>query len=127
MAKKSLQARVTIPKDIRELNGFDNYEGNKLVFFITEDSRVAFCHMEQAQNLNYEILAISHFDAKYRFFIPKNVAAYLGNLGSSFEEYYFTTYLNHSLIYLYKVDPDVALQMQRIQLKKLIATLPNVV
>lgn len=119
MARKNSQARLTIPKDIWDVVGFDDYTKPNFGFFITDDSRIAIMHVDLGTSFEYEFLGKCNFDCKHRFFIPKNVDTYLGD-GNV---YYFTTSLCQSSIYIYKLDVSVLQKRQNLQLQKLLASL----
>ena len=80
MAKKSAQARLTIPKDIWDTSKFDDYDKNSFGFFISNDSRAVIANILVGKNLNYEFLGSCSFDAKHRCFVPKNVLKKFYNL-----------------------------------------------
>lgn len=119
MARKSSQARLTIPKDIWDIVKFDNYNEPCFGFFITQDSRVVIADIHLGTECQYEYLGKCYFDEKHRFFVPKNVDAYLGE-GN---DYYFSTYLNQSSIYVYKFNISMYQKRQDAQLQKLLASL----
>ncbi len=119
MARKSSQARLTIPKDIWDLVSFDKEPKACFGFFITEDSRIIIAELDYGRKYNYEFLGNCHFDEKHRFFLPKNVDDYLGegNL------YYFSTYLIYPTVYIYKLTSSMCQNRQDAQLQKLLANL----
>ena len=119
MAKKSAQARLTIPKDIWDTSKFDDYDKKSFGFFISNDSRVVISNDLVGKNLNYEFLGRCSFDEKHRFFVPKNVDVYLG-FG---DIYYFTSSLKSSIIYFYKTSNDSLSKLQNYHLDLLIDSL----
>ena len=119
MARKTSQARLTAPKDIWDIVGFNNYDRNQFGFFISDDSRVLIMDISLGRKFKYEFLGKCNFDEKHRFFVPKNVDTYLGE-GST---YYFTTSICQSSIYLYKLDVSLLQKRQNLQLQKLLASL----
>ncbi len=119
MAKKSTQARLTIPKDIWDISNFDDYDRNSFGFFISNDSRVVIANILVGKNLNYEFLGSCSFDAKHRFFVPKNVDVYFG----SGDIYYFTSSLKNSIVYFYKTSNDSLSKLQNYHLNLLIDSL----
>lgn len=119
MAKKATQARLTIPIDIWNISKFDNYDKKSFGFFISNDSRVVIANDLVCRNLNYEFLGRCSFDEKHRFFVPKNVDAYLG----SGDIYYFTSSIESSIIYFYKTSNDSLSKLQNYHLNLLIDSL----
>ena len=119
MAKKSAQARLTIPIDIWNISKFDNYDKNSFGFFISNDSRAVIANILVGKNLNYEFLGSCSFDAKHRCFVPKNVDVYFG----SGDIYYFTSSLKNSIIYFYKTSNASLSKLQNYHLNLLIDSL----
>lgn len=119
MAIKSTQKRLTVPKDIWDISNFDDYAKNTFGFFISNDSRVIIADISVGKNLNYEFLGKCTFDEKHRFFVPKNVDFYLGT-GNI---YYFTSFLENSIIYFYKTSNDALSKLQNYHLNLLINSL----
>ncbi len=115
MARKSSQARLTIPKDIWDVAKFDECDNKSFGFFISNDSRVVITNNMVGKKLNYEFLGKCSFDEKHRIFIPKNVDFYLG----PGDIYYFTCYLNN-IIYIYKTSNNSLSKLQNYHLNLLI-------
>ena len=116
MAKKSSQARLTIPKDIWDIAKFDDFDRKDFGFFILPDSRVIIANRSIGKLLDYQFLGSCTFDQKHRFFVPKNVDEYLG----AGNIYYFTTSLKGSIVYFYKTSSESLVKLQNYQLNILI-------